>query len=497
MDYFSLLKLAMPETIVSLAALLVLFVDLGLMRPAEGKFRRMVAAMVAGLGCLVAIFWMYQVHQETKPEFLGGMLVVDPLTQLVKQALLVLTVFTALVSLDSTFTDHVGEYFALLLLATVGMMFLVSAENLLMIFIALELTSLSLYILTAFNKRNSRSAEAALKYFLFGGMAAAFTLFGLSLLYGLTGSIELRTIAAALKGKGLDPLFAVAMVMTIIGFGFKVAAVPFHLWAPDAYEGAPTPSAALIASGSKVASFFILSKIMMIGFAGVEGSGGWRAFASGWVPLLAVIAVFSMLLGNLAAIAQSNVKRLLAYSAIAHGGYALLGVLTDNLQGVAALVYYVVTYALTVLGAFGVVSAVEEKAGEARFSDFAGLCRRAPLLSFCLMIFMLSLAGIPPLAGFFGKFYLFTAAVGADPKSLGLLWLVIFAIAMSAVSLYYYLQVLKQVYVIESPADAPAISASAPFQAAIVLVAAGVFALGCAPGLLVGRLSAAIKAAGF
>ncbi|HYT59376.1 MAG TPA: proton-conducting transporter membrane subunit, partial [Haliangiales bacterium] len=183
--------------------------------------------------------------------------------------------------------------------------------------------------------------------------------------------------------------------------------------------------------------------------------------------------------------------------AIAHGGYALLGVLTDNLQGVAALVYYVVTYALTVLGAFGVVSAVEEKAGEARFSDFAGLCRRAPLLSFCLMIFMLSLAGIPPLAGFFGKFYLFTAAVGADPKSLGLLWLVIFAIAMSAVSLYYYLQVLKQVYVIESPADAPAISASAPFQAAIVLVAAGVFALGCAPGLLVGRLSAAIKAAGF
>ncbi len=497
MDYFSLLKLAMPETIVSLAALLVLFVDLGLMRPAEGKFRRMVAAMVAGLGCLVAIFWMYQVHQETKPEFLGGMLVVDPLTQLVKQALLVLTVFTALVSLDSTFTDHVGEYFALLLLATVGMMFLVSAENLLMIFIALELTSLSLYILTAFNKRNSRSAEAALKYFLFGGMAAAFTLFGLSLLYGLTGSIELRTIAAALKGKGLDPLFAVAMVMTIIGFGFKVAAVPFHLWAPDAYEGAPTPSAALIASGSKVASFFILSKIMMIGFAGVEGSGGWRAFASGWVPLLAVIAAFSMLLGNLAAIAQSNVKRLLAYSAIAHGGYALLGVLTDNLQGVAALVYYVVTYALTVLGAFGVVSAVEEKAGEARFSDFAGLCRRAPLLSFCLMIFMLSLAGIPPLAGFFGKFYLFTAAVGADPKSLGLLWLVIFAIAMSAVSLYYYLQVLKQVYVIESPADAPAISASAPFQAAIVLVAAGVFALGCAPGLLVGRLSAAIKAAGF
>jgi len=497
MSYFQVLTLAMPETIVSLAALVVLFVDLGIMRAAEGKFRRMAAAAFTGTGCLVAIFWMHQVHQQATPDLLGGMLVVDPLTQLVKQALLVLTVFTALVSLDSNFTEHVGEYFALLLLATVGMMFLVSAENLLMIFISLELTSLSLYILTAFNKRNAQSAEAALKYFLFGGMAASFTLFGLSLLYGLTGSLELRPIAAALQGKGLDPLLAVAMVMTVIGLGFKIAAVPFHLWAPDAYQGAPTPSAAFIASGSKVASFFILAKVMMVGFAGAEGNGAWRAFASGWVPLLAVVAGLSMLLGNLAALAQDNVKRLLAYSAIAHGGYALLGVLTHNQQGVASLVYYVLTYALTVLGAFGVVSVVEERAGQARFSDFAGLCRRAPLLSFCMMIFMLSLAGVPPLAGFFGKFYLFIAAVNAEPKNLGLLWLVIFAIAMSAVSLYYYLQVLKQVYVIESPAQAPVLEASAPFQVAVALAALSVLALGCAPNLVLGGLSEAIRSAGF
>src|SRR5438309_8336316 len=328
----------MPETIVALAALVVLFIDLGIMRPAEGKFRRMIAALVTGISCLVAIFWMHQVQQETAPGFLSGLLVVDPLTQWVKQGVLVLTLFTAWVSIDSTFTDHTGEYFALLLLATVGMMFLVSAENLLMIFIALELLSLSLYILTAFNKRNRKSAEAALKYFLFGGMAAAFTLFGLSLLYGLTGSIELRPVAAALKGKGLDPLLAVAMVMTVIGFGFKVAVVPFHLWAPDAYQGAPTPSAAFIASGSKVASFFILAKVMMLGFAGAEGSGNWRSYVAGWVPVLAILAVGSMLMGNLVAIVQSSVKRLLAYSAIAHAGYALLGVLTDNRQGVASLV---------------------------------------------------------------------------------------------------------------------------------------------------------------
>ena len=497
MNYFSILKLAMPETVVLVAALAVLFVDLGIMRSAEGKFRRVVAAAFSGTGCLVAIFWMFQVDQVSRPELLSGMLVVDPLTQLVKQALLVLTVATGLVSLDSRFTDHVGEYFALLLLATVGMMFLVSSENLLMIFISLELTSLSLYVLTAFNKRNPRSAEAALKYFLFGGMAAAFTLFGLSLLYGLSGSIELRPIAAALKGKGLDPLLAAAIVMTVIGFGFKIAAVPFHLWAPDAYQGAPTPSAAFIASGSKVASFFILAKIMMVGFAGAEGSGAWRGFAAGWVPLLAVIALFSMVLGNLAAIAQGNVKRLLAYSAIAHGGYALLGVLTANVQGIASLVYYVVTYALTVLGAFGVVSAVEERAGDARLSDFAGLSRRAPVLSLCMMIFMLSLAGIPPLAGFFGKFYLFSAAAGAEPKSLGLLWLVVVAIGMSAVSLYYYLQVLKQIYVADAAADAPPLGATAPFTVAVVLVAMGVVILGCAPDLLLGRLSAAIRAAGF
>ena len=490
MKYFDLLTLAMPETIVSIAAVVALFVDLAVMRSAEGKWRRLVAAAITGMGCLLPIFWMVQVQQHTTPESWHGMLVIDPLTQLVKQAVLLLTVLAAWLSIDSTFTEHVGEYFALLLLATVGMLFMVGSENVLLIFVSLELISLSLYILVAFHKRSVRSAEAALKYFLFGGMAAAFTLFGLSLLYGLSGSIELRPIAAALRGKGLDPLLALALVMTVIGFGFKIAAVPFHLWAPDAYQGAPTPCAAFIASGSKVASFFILAKIMMLGFAGAEGSGVWRGFVSGWVPLLAVIAAFSMLLGNLAALAQGNVKRLLAYSAVAHAGYALLGVLTNNLQGVASLVYYVVTYALTVLGAFGVVSAVEETAGEARLTDFSGLCRRAPLLSFCMMVFMLSLAGIPPLAGVFGKFYLFVAAAGAEPKNLGLLWLVIFAIAMSAVSLYYYLIVLKQVFVVESVAVTKLQINPGTLVGVILLAAAVVFA-GCAPDVLLSHLAPA------
>jgi NADH-quinone oxidoreductase subunit N len=490
-NYHQVLQLAMPETIVSVTALVVLFVDLTRMRGAEPGKRRAAAASLSILGCLVAIVWMSAANQ--RGSIGDGILVVDALTRLVKQALLVLTAFTAIVSLDPDFTDHVGEFFALLLLGTVGMMFLAGTENLLMIFVSLELTSLSLYILTAFNKRSIQSAEAALKYFLFGGMAAAFTLFGLSLVYGLSGELELKSIASALKGKALDPLLVVAIIMTVIGFGFKVAAVPFHLWAPDAYQGAPTPSAALIASGSKVASFFILAKIMVIGFAGAEGSGAWRTFAAGWVPLLAVVAALSMALGNLAAIAQSNVKRLLAYSAIAHGGYALLGILSDSVSGVSALVYYVVTYGLTTVGAFAVVAAVENGAGGSKLSDFAGLSRRAPLLSFCMMIFMLSLAGIPPLAGFFGKFYLFTAAMGAGPKSLGMLWLVVFAVAMSAVSLYYYLQVLKQIYVVEAPADAPAVRASFPFQVGALLLAVGVLVLGGLPNLLVAPVTAAIQ----
>ena len=206
-------------------------------------------------------------------------------------------------------------------------------------------------------------------------MSAAFTLFGLSLLYGLSGSTNLAQIAAAIKGPKLDPLLVLAIVMTVIGFGFKVAAVPFHLWAPDAYQGAPTPSAAFIASGSKVASFFIFAKVMMLGFKGAEGSGAWHACAPGWVPVLALLAAASMVLGNLAAIVQSSVRRLLAYSAIAHAGYMLLGVLAHGGQSLAALVYYVITYALTTLGAFGVVSVVQA-AGRGR--QAVGLRRAQP-----------------------------------------------------------------------------------------------------------------------
>jgi NADH-quinone oxidoreductase subunit N len=481
-NYLEVLRAAAPETALAITVLMVLAVDLTALRGESIERRFLTGALVSIIGCLMAAMFTFLHFGSTDP--LHGLLVVDPRTNFLKVVLLALTVFTVLISTSGKFTGHVGEYLALVLLGTIGLMLLVSAEDLLMIFISLELVSLSLYVLTAFNKRNARSSEAALKYFLFGGMSAAFLLFGFSLLYGLSGSTNLPQIAANLAGRGLDPLLLVAIVTTVIGFGFKVAAVPFHLWAPDAYEGAPTPSAAFIASGSKVASFYILAKILKLGFAGAEGSAVWHGYVSGWTPVIAVVAALSMVLGNLTAIVQSSVKRLLAYSAIAHAGYMLLGVLANTPSSQSALLFYVITYALTVLGAFGVVTVVEEATGGDAIKNFAGLSRRAPGLSLCLLVFLLSLAGIPPLAGFIGKFFVFSAAVGADADHLGLLWLVILAIVMSAVSFYYYLQVLKQAWVLDASEGAPAIKVPPVMMLTLVLLALLVILLGCAPGLL-------------
>jgi NADH-quinone oxidoreductase subunit N len=486
MNYLGLLQFAAAETILVATALALLAADLLGMRGLETRFRFTIGAMITCVGCLAAVAWL-AVFQKSGDPF-GGMLVSDKATNFIKISLLVLTIFTVLLSTHSRFTDHVGEYLALILLATIGMMFLASAEDILMIFIALELTSLSLYILTAFSKRSIQSAEAALKYFLFGGISAAFTLFGLSLVYGVSGATHLREIAIAIGGKGLDPLLVIALIMVVIGFGFKVAAVPFHLWAPDAYEGAPAPTAALIASGSKVASFFVFAKVMALGFEGVEGSGAWRHFASGWVPVIAVVATLSMILGNLAAIVQSSVRRLLAYSAVAHAGYVLIALLAHDEQALASIVYYVITYGLTTIGAFGVVNVVEQGTGGDKLANFVGLSRRAPVVALCMMVFMLSLAGIPPLAGFFGKFYLFAAAVKTGAPNLGLLWLVILAIAMSAVSLYYYLQVLKQIYVADVASDGSRWKVPALDLAVLCLLAASVVVLGCAPSLILNLL---------
>lgn len=463
-----------PEAILVITALVVL--GLGVSTPGA-RTAATVAAVLGGLvAAAAAIFF------PVDGNFLHGMVVLDPLARIFKLVILALGLVAVVFAYESFPKAHFAESLALILFSTVGMMLLTGTGDLLMIFIALELTSIPLYVLATFAKESRSSAEAGLKYFLIGSVSAAFLLYGLSLIYGVTGSTNLGVIANF--SGATDPLLVAGIVLTLAGFAFKVAAVPFQLWAPDVYEGAPTAAAALIASGSKVAGIFILARLLTSGLGHWAGAAGWGQFLPGWAPVLALMAAASIVLGNVTALVQSNVKRLLAYSAIAHGGYLLLGLCSASQESLTAVLFYVVIYALTTAGTFGVVAIVEKQRGGSRLDDFDGLAKSSPVLALCLLVFLISLAGIPPLAGFFGKLYLFTSALANGNH----LWLVILAVAMNAVSLYYYLIVLKHAFVL--PARDDVRPAAAPASRALVLaLALSVLALGLAPNLLLGSLN--------
>jgi NADH-quinone oxidoreductase subunit N len=438
MNYLELLKLVSPEAVVVVTALIVLAAGLTTQRAVT------VCRLVALVGIATASAAVGVLPHRLA--LLNGMLVISPLNSLFKIiCLAVAFLITLLIDAEKSLRNP-GEYLAILLLGTLGLLLLVGSEEFLMIFIGLELLGLSLYVMTGFDKSDIRSAEAGLKYFLFGSTASAFTLFGISLIYGMTGTTTLATIAPKLATTATQPLLAAGIIMTLVGFAFKIAVAPFHLWAPDAYQGAPVTSAAFIASASKVASFVVLGKIVLIGLMPLHGSADWHAMVAGWSPVLAVLAALSILLGNFVALAQTNVRRLLAYSAVAHAGYALLGIIAGDRDGFSATLFYITVYALTLIGAFAVVGAVRRQTGGDDLQNFIGFSRHAPLLAACMAVFMLSLAGIPPLAGFFGKFYLFSAAFGSG-RHHGLLWLVAVALFGSFVSLYYYLIVLKAIFV--------------------------------------------------
>jgi NADH-quinone oxidoreductase subunit N len=497
MNYLDLLQLASPEAIVAITALVVLALGLARTRGAG------VCSAVAAAGILFASAALLLLPERAT--LFHGMLVVTPLTLLFKIICLTLAFFTVILARGDGTPRHHGEFLALLLLATIGLMLLVGSEELLMIFIGLELTGLSLYVMAGFDKTDPRSAEAGLKYFLFGSTASAFTLFGLSFVYGMCGTTGLAAIGHKLTAAPIQPLLLVGIVMTLIGFAFKIAAAPFHLWAPDAYQGAPVPSAAFIASGSKVASFVVLGKIVLVGFGPVQGSAAWHAMMAGWAPVLAALAALSIVVGNLVALAQSNVRRLLAYSAVAHAGYTLLGLVAGGREGFGATLFYTTVYAFTLVGTFSVVALVRRETGGDDFKNFAGLWSRSPLLSGCMAIFMLSLAGLPPLAGFFGKFYLFSVAMRAGADH-GLLWLVALALLGSFVSLYYYLAVLKAIFVEPALGEVergpelgtlnpePLASIQLDFlqRISLVLLAGMVLGLGLLPGGLVTMIASSL-----
>src|SRR6058998_2305753 len=487
MSYLNLLKLASPEAIIAVTALAVLGIGLASTR-ASG-----ICSFAATLGLALAIGAVTILPRQAT--LFHGMLVITPLTSLFKIICLALAFFTVLLARVDRSSRNQGEYLAMLLLATIGLMLLVGSEEFLMIFIGLELLGLSLYVMTAFDKTDVCSAEAGLKYFLFGSTSSAFTLFGISLIYGMSGITSLAAISSKLATMSVQPLLAVGIIMTLVGFAFKIAAAPFHLWAPDAYQGAPVPSAAFIASGSKVASFVVLGKIVLVGFAPVHGSAAWHAMVAGWSPLLAALAALSIVIVNLLALAQSNVRRLLAYSAVAHAGYTLIGFVAGDRDGFSAALFYITVYAVTLVGAFGVVGVVRSETGGDDFANFTGLVSRSPLLAGCMAIFMLSLAGIPPLAGFFGKFYLFSAALHAGANH-ALLWLVVLGLVGSFVSLYYYLLVLKAIFVDESSIPAArsmdGIRSDFLHPATVAVLAAAVVFLGVMPNVLASRILAAI-----
>jgi NADH-quinone oxidoreductase subunit N len=372
-----------------------------------------------------------------------------------------------------------GEYYGLVLFATAGMMLMASAGDLIVIFLALELMSLSLYVLAGLFKTRLASGEASMKYFLLGAFASSFLLYGIALLYGATGSTNLDRIAASAAARNGDPLLLMGLGLLLVGFGFKISSVPFHMWAPDVYEGAPTTITALIATGSKAAAFAALIRVLVVSLRGLQPD---------WTALLWAVAALTMTIGNVVALAQSNLKRMLAYSSIAHVGYMLMGLVAGSAAGAGGVLFYLLAYTFTTIGAFGAIGLCARAGEEAvEVGDYAGLARRHPVLAATLTLFLLSLVGIPPLAGFVAKFYLFGSAVQA-----GYIWLTVIGVLNSAIAAYYYLRVIVYMYMREPDGEPTAVAPSFAGGLALAIALVGIVLLGVIPSQFADLAQAAV-----
>jgi NADH-quinone oxidoreductase subunit N len=366
---------------------------------------------------------------------------------------------------------HFGEFYALIIFSTIGMMLMASARDLMVLFIGLELMSISLYVLAGYVRRDARSNEASLKYFLLGAFATGFFLFGISLVYGASGTTNLTAILNKFPSIQNNPILWVGAALILVGLSFKISAVPFHMWVPDVYEGSPTTVSGFMSTGGKAAAF---SALVIVFSYSVHSS---RELQS----VIAYLAVFTMILGNIVALVQQSIKRMLAYSSIAHAGYALVGIASANALGRTGVLYYMLAYTFMQIGAFGVVSVLENKEGKyLLISDYEGLSIRHPIIAALMALFMFSLAGLPPFAGFFGKYYLFASAIRAN-----LTWLAIAGVLASVVSVYFYVNVVVNMYFKDS-SDETAYSAVSRLAAtALIIAAAAVVLLGIAPAYVV------------
>lgn len=455
----SMLLAILPEIGLVVLAALVLVLDLVWKGDAR---RRLGWTAAAGLMVILALALAFARPAEDPQLIFGGMLRLDGTAFVFRLIFLAGAGLTALFMIDHEPEGRHGEFYGLMLVAVLGMNLMASSANLIMLYLAIETTSLPLYVMAGAMVRDPRSTEAGIKYFLFGAMTAAVMLYGFSLLYGFTGTASLYAMAGRLAAGEIQVLAAAMLVL--VGFGFKVSAVPFHFWAPDVYEGAPTPVAGFLSTASKAAGFAVLMRVMLAVFPD---------FVLSWTTLAAVLAAASMIIGNILAAVQKNIKRLLAYSSIAQAGYILLGVAAANQLGMAGSTFYLISYLVTNLAAFGIVALVGRSLGSDEISAYAGLHRRSPGLAMALLIALLSLGGIPPLSGFVGKLLVFGAAVQAD-----LVWLAFIGVLTSVIALYYYLNVIRIAYVGQPDSSSKPLAVTVPWRVALIICMAGIIFLG-------------------
>jgi NADH-quinone oxidoreductase subunit N len=441
----------------------------------KGEKRRNAGWLTAGGLLLILLVSLFAARPGEATTVFGGMLRYDWLGFFFKMLFLFAAGITALFMVDHEVLGKRGESFILLVTATLGMSLMASSANLVMLYLAIETTSIPLYVLSGFMLSDQRSTEAGFKYLLFGAMTSAIMLYGFSLLFGFTGTTDLYELAAMTVSGKLSLLVALSVVvLVLVGIGFKVSIVPFHFWAPDVYTGSPTPVAGFLSTASKAAGFAVLLRLFATAFEGARLPVTTLAYS--WASILAVLATITMTLGNLVALKQTNIKRLLAYSSIAHAGYAMIGVVAVTELGVTSVVFYLLAYILTNLAAFGIVMAFERVTGSDEIKDYAGMSRRSPGLALAMLVAFLSLAGMPPFGGFVAKVFVFAAAIQVD-----MVWLAVVGILNSIIGLYYYLSVLKFVYLYrmegENEAEHP-IPTTRPYGIALVVLSAGILLVG-------------------
>ncbi len=450
----------LPEIVILLLIGLLLLLDSFSKRTSK-KFLGWVA--VGGLltVLIVKIFFLAPGNEPTSAW--GGMLRVDTAAFFFQILILIGSILTVLFSMDYHKIELGGDYFAMLLLSVIGMNLMAAAADLIILYLAIETTSIPLYVLAGFNKKDNSSVESGMKYLLFGAMTSAIMLYGFSLLYGFSGFTNLNDIASVISTGSVPVGIEVLILFLVIaGFGFKVSAVPFHFWAPDVYQGAPTPISGFLSTTSKAAGFIVFIRFMLTVFA---------TSPQKWMVLAAILAIATMTIGNLLALVQKDLKRLLAYSSIAHAGYILVGVASCSQLGLSAAMFYLLVYLFTNLAAFGIVSLLEDRTGSSEIANLQGLTKKSPFIAYAFLIAILSLAGIPPFGGFVSKLLILAAGIEAH-----LTWLVMIVIINSIVGLFYYLILIKNAF--SSSGDLQSISPTVPWQIAIIVSISGVIVLG-------------------